>query len=277
MPNIIPKISALLLIGFIYTSCKKDDKPDPVKEANNLRVETLPPVLRAVKEKINTSSNGYYVALPALYDSTSKSYPLLISIHGTGQQGNGNSELPSILFDGVPHVVSTGKFPPSVQANGKDYSFIMLAPQFTRYPANVEIEATINYAKKHYRIDEKRIYLTGLSMGGAVSWDAGATYPSIIAAIVPISGVPKDSGNLKAKSIAQKGLPVWTFHNETDNVTNSLVTIKFVESVNSFTPIVAPKKTIFKAEGHDAWSQATNPDYREANMNIYEWMLQYSK
>lgn len=277
MPNILPKLYTFLLIGIVITSCKKDNKPDPRKEANNSRIETQSPVLRPVYQSSNTSSAGYYVGLPYLYDSTSKSYPLIVSVHGAGQQGNGNSNLPAVLYDGIPHVMSTGTFPPNFEINGQNYSFIVFAPQFSRYPANAEIEATINYAKKHYRVDPKRIYLTGLSMGGAVTLDAGAQYNSTIAALVPIAGVPKDDGNLKAKTIAQAGLPVWAFHNETDDVTNSIVTKNFIQSINSFSPVIAPKLTIFKAEGHNAWGQATNPSYKEGNMNIYEWMLQYSK
>jgi predicted peptidase len=278
MPNKIPKLYSILLLGLvIVSSCKKENKPDPRKEANNSRIETVAPELRAVYQSSNSSSSGYYVALPSLYDSTTKSYPLIVSIHGAGQQGNGGSNLPAVLFDGIPHVISAGNFPPNVQVNGQNYSFIVFAPQFTRYPANAEIEQTINFAKKNYRVDAKRIYLTGLSMGGAVSWDAGAQYNSLITAIVPISGVPKDDGNVKAKAIAQTGLPVWAFHNENDDVTNSIVTKTFVQSINSFSPVVAPKMTIFKAEGHNAWGQATNPAYKENNMNIYEWMLQYSK
>src|SRR5687768_14370151 len=278
MPNISPKLYPLLLIAAVVLgSCKKDNKPDPRKEANNSRIETQPPVLRPVHQSSNSSSAGYYVGLPYLYDSTSKSYPLILSIHGAGQQGNGNSNLPAILYDGIPHVLSAGTFPPNFTVNGQNYSFIVFAPQFSRYPANSEIEQTINYAKKHYRVDPKRIYLTGLSMGGAVSWDAGSQYNTTIAAIVPISGVPKDDGNVKAKTIAQTGLPVWAFHNENDNVTNSIVTKNYVQTVNSFSPVLAPKMTIFKAEGHDAWALATNPTYKEGNLNIYEWMLQYSK
>jgi predicted peptidase len=276
MPNILPRLTLLFLFGLIIGSCGKD-KVDPRKEANNSRIETIPPVLRPVYQSSNSSSAGYYIGLPYLYDSTSKSYPLIISIHGAGQQGNGASNLPSILYDGIPQVFSAGKFPANFEVNGNNYSFILMAPQFTRYPANSEIEATINYAKKHYRVDAKRVYLTGLSMGGAVSWDAGSQLNTTVAAIIPISGVPKDDGNLKAKTIAQSGLPVWAFHNENDDVTNSIVTKNYVQTVNSFNPVVPPKMTIFKAEGHNAWTLATSPQYKEGNMNIYEWMLQYSK
>jgi len=277
MLKYIPKLALLLSFGIVFISCGKDNKVDPVKEANNSRIETVPPVFKAVYESMNSSSGGYYLGLPYLYDSTSKSYPLLISIHGAGQLGNGTSNLPSILFDGVPRMVTAGKFPANFEVNGNNFSFIIIAPQFVRYPANVEIDAVIQFAKKHYRVDPKRIYLTGLSMGGAVSWDAGADYHAEIAAIVPISGVPKDDDHSKAKAIADSKLPVWTFHNQNDDVTNSIVTKEYVSLINSFSPAIPPKMTIFQAEGHDAWNQASNPEYRENNMNIYEWMLQYTR
>src|SRR5690349_1749047 len=141
MPSILPKHLLLLFSSILMlASCGKDDKPDPKKEANNSRIETQPPVLRAVYQSSNSSSGGYYIGLPYLYDSTTKSFPLLISIHGAGQQGNGNNlDLPSILYDGVPHLLSVGRFPANVESNGNNYSFIVMAPQFSRYPANVEI------------------------------------------------------------------------------------------------------------------------------------------
>jgi len=277
MLKFLPKLALLLSFGIVFIACKKDAKVDPRKEANNSRIETMPPVLSAVYQSSNSSSGGYYISLPYLYDSTSKSYPLLVSVHGAGQEGNGTANLPAVLFDGVPKVINAGNFPPNLEVNGQNFSFIVMAPQFSRYPANEEIEASIQYAKKHYRIDSRRVYLTGLSMGGAVSWDAGAQYSNEIAAVVPVSGVPKDDDHLKAKKIADTKLPVWTFHNETDDITSSVITKDYVKLINSFSPAIPPKMTIFQAEGHDAWTKATNPDYKENNMNIYQWMLQYSR
>jgi predicted peptidase len=278
--RILPKLAKVLLTGILFiafTGCKKDAEIDPRKEANNSRVEVVPPEIRAVTQPINSSVGGYYLSVPSLYDSTSKSFPLIVSLHGGLQTGNGTSNLPSILYDGLPKLLEGGNFPASFTVNGKNYSFIVLAPQFSRYPAASEILSIIHYAKKHYRIDPKRVYLTGLSMGGGVSWEAAAAYPSEIAAIVPIAGVPKDDDNSKAQSIVSNKMPVWTFHNENDDVVSSVFTKNYVEKINSFSPALPPKLTIFKAGGHDAWSHASDPEYREGGMNIYEWMLQYSK
>ncbi|MGE5944813.1 MAG: alpha/beta hydrolase-fold protein [Flavobacteriales bacterium] len=45
-------------------------------------------------------------------------------------------------------------------------------------------------AKSIYKPDEKRIYLTGHSMGGHGTWYLGATYPDKFAAIAPCAGYP---------------------------------------------------------------------------------------
>ena len=41
-------------------------------------------------------------------------------------------------------------------------------------------------SRNKYKIDPKRIYLTGLSMGGAGTWSLAAAHPERWAAIVPI-------------------------------------------------------------------------------------------
>lgn len=48
----------------------------------------------------------------------------------------------------------------------------------------------LNDAKKIYKPDENRIYLTGHSMGGHGTWYLGATYPDQFAAIAPCAGYP---------------------------------------------------------------------------------------
>jgi hypothetical protein len=37
------------------------------------------------------------------------------------------------------------------------------------------------------------------------------------------------------------------------------------------------KKTIFLVNGHDAWTTTYDPSYKENGLNVYEWMLQFSR
>jgi hypothetical protein len=54
-------------------------------------------------------------------------------------------------------------------------------------------------------------------------------------------------------------------------------TERFIDMIGTFNPAVPPHLTIFNVYGHDAWTTALNPGYRENGMNIYEWMLQFSR
>ncbi|MBE7171867.1 MAG: alpha/beta hydrolase [Williamsia sp.] len=260
----------------LLTACKKDKVKGPVPADDY--VETTPAIQAGVAVKINNAIGGFYAALPSYYSQTTKSYPLLVSIHGAGQSGNGNTQLPFLLNDGVAKVIAEKRFPPNFVVNGKNYAFIVLSPQFSKYPGVTEVESFIQYAKKKYRIDASRIYLTGLSMGGYVSSDMGAAYPKELAAIVPMAGV-SETGDLKAKAaaIAKNNLPAWYFNNNNDpSVPVSNVT-HFVTLINDNNPAIKPKTTIFDGVGHDCWTKATDPDYKENGMNIYEWMLQYKR
>ncbi|MBS1567069.1 MAG: hypothetical protein JST39_21990, partial [Bacteroidetes bacterium] len=58
---------------------------------------------------------------------------------------------------------------------------------------------------------------------------------------------------------------------------NISVSDNFIAWINAANPKVAPKRTIFTSNLHDAWTKAQDPNYKENGMNVYEWMLQYAK
>jgi predicted peptidase len=268
-----------IIYSFLFTilllSCNKEST-----NINDL-VETTPHVLKANFIAVNNSVRGFYSALPAHYEQTEKTYPLLVFLHGGGQTGNGDADLGKVLGEAVPELLKEKLFPPNFNVNGKNYSFIVLAPQFNELPKNPEILSFIEYAKQHYRVDATRIYLSGLSAGGVATSNFGAEYPSLLAAIVPMSGVSLWFDlEIKAKSIADGKLPVWAFHNSKDQSISITEVTQFLKLINDNRPAIPPKLTQFLAFGllnHDSWTRATDPTYHEDGMNIYEWMLQYSR
>jgi dienelactone hydrolase len=135
----------------------------------------------------------------------------------------------------------------------------------------------LNYAKANYRVDLSRIYISGLSMGGMIATDLGAGYASQIAAITPIAGVYFEGVPVKSQKIANGRLPVWAFHNKIDPQVTLDIPLYFISEINKNNPVIPPKLTIFNVFGHDAWDEALDPNYRENGMNMYEWMLQYSR
>lgn len=269
--------TALLLLQ-LFAGCSRDKEPAPAQPEV---FETAPPVFKPVIQKVNDLIGGYYQALPSKYAETNKKYPLLLFIHGGGQFGNGSYDLPLLLNEGIPQLLDEQKFPADFVVNGTHHSFIVLAPQFNKVPDNTAITSFLDYAKQHFRIDETRMYICGFSLGSRIVFDYSAAFANDLAAIVPISGAPNFLVNEKAKNIAMANLPVWAFHNKPDVLFSVQETKDFISTITSFNPVRTPRLTIFPDStgmlGHDAWSKATNPSYKENNMNIYEWMLQYKR
>lgn len=270
-------LTVLMLVAII--SCKKN-KSTP--EEPPTPAETQPPVLVPITMSIHDKIGGFYLAHPARYNETTTArYPLIVFIHGGGQYGNGSSDLPRMLTEGIPKLLKEKKFPPAFDYNGRQYSFIVVAPQFKNFPDNDAVDAMINHAKANYRIDTSRIYMLGFSLGGRVVCDYAAENASKLAAIVPISGVSSYELAAKAKTIAQAGVAGWGFHNRPDQVFYWQDTQEFVTQMNLADPGKSSRVTIFNdstgVQYHDAWTKATNPTYKEGGKNIYEWMLQFRK
>lgn len=279
-------LAAVVALAAVATSCRKDhvdvQANDPSTEAtvsaaakNNNVPETTAPVVKAVTNSVGNVS-GYIAGLPARYDSTTKNYPLLVFVHGMGQLSGANAKLSSILELGVSKLLQQQQFPASFTVKGQASSFIVAAPQFTQWATAQDLNAFIDHLVETYRIDASRIYVAGLNMGGALAWEFAGAYPSKVAAIVPIAG-PSWNDEKRASAIASNGIGVWAFHNADDKVVPSAISKQIVDKVNSLNPATAAKLTLFTSIEHDAWTKATDPNYKENGLNIYEWMLQYSK
>lgn len=260
-------IGILMLATFI--SCKKD-----ISDGDDLVPETLPAIQTAVSKTINANCAGYYQALPARYDSSSKKYPLIVFIHGIGELGNGTTDLKNMLRAGLPKLINKKGFPPDFVVGGKHFSFVVISPQFKNWPGPDDVHGVVQYAKKNFRIDTTRIYVTGLSMGGGVTWEYSAKYGASLAAVVPICG-GSSPDNKRAQQIASFNLPVWAFHNEDDATVPVSFTRDYVSKINSHKPAVLAKATIWATGGHDSWTKAYDPAYKENGLNMYAWMLGY--
>ncbi len=223
------------------------------------------------------NSGGYYEYLPSGYNASSQSYPLIVFVHGIGELGSGSAaDLPKLLncWNALPRLIANGQFPASFNVGGQQQGFLVLSPQFKAWPSASDINNVINYAVQNYRVNQNRIYVTGLSMGGGATWDFAAAYPTRAAAVVPICGATWPDLT-KARAIAAAKLPVWATHNESDPTVTSSYTKDWVSNIVNNGGNA--KKTIYPTSGHDAWTKTYDPSYRENNLNIYEWMLQFQK
>ena len=74
------------------------------------------------------------------------------------------------------------------------------------------LKAILDQVMAEFAVDEQRIYLTGLSMGGFGTWSMAMDYPNLFAAIALICG-----GGLSEFLAIIKDVPVRAFHGAEDS------------------------------------------------------------
>lgn len=119
----------------------------------------------------------------------------------------------------------------------------------------------------HVRIDERRVYLTGISYGGYGTWYLAAKHPELWAAIAPICGAADPA---IAPRLARPELPIWMFHGGRDPF------IKADWSYPLFNALEAAghrsvRFTVFEDLGHNCWDRVY------ASFDLYQWFLQQQR
>jgi dienelactone hydrolase len=272
---------------FFLSSCQKDLVVSPAESiqaetissdatsANNA-IETARPLWTSVVANVNSNVAGYWQGVPAKYNTTTKKYPLILFIHGIGELG---TKLSRMNCCGLPHHMRNNTFPANFNVGGANYSFIVIAPQFKNRPNAAQMQSVIDYARRKWRIDETRIYVTGLSMGGGSTWDYSAVYGQNAAAIVPVCGGTKPSTSMAA-SIAAKNLPIWGLYSTADKVVPAQWGRDFITWIDSRNSKYASqtKLTVWTDVSHNStWGRAFNPVTKVDGYNIYAWMLLHKR
>lgn len=200
----------------------------------------------------DTASGEALVALPDGYDAAlDRPWPLLLFLHGAGERGD---SLAAVGIHG----------PLKERREGRDLPFVIVAPQVPaggRWTVG-RVAAALDDALARYRIDERRVYLTGLSMGGFGTWEAITRMPERFAAAVPICG-----GGLPLGAEAARGVPVWAFHGAMDTVVPVEASVGMVRALRAAGGDV--RFTVYPDAGHDSWTETY------ANPEVYDWLLRH--
>lgn len=219
--------------------------------------------------KITSSNIAYLEYLPQDYHNNSDDYPVVISLHGIKERGTTSND-PALLKSSVWKVANVGL--PKYVKYGAHYPFILISPQlkesFGTWPASY-VMSVVEHVKRTLRVDARRIYITGLSLGGFGVWTTIAAYPGAFAAALPIC--PGGNALSKACAIAAENVAVWGFHGDKDYVASYMITLKMINAMNACNPRPSPlaKATIFPGLGHIIWDKV----YRETN--ALNWMLTF--
>jgi predicted peptidase len=124
----------------------------------------------------------YRIMLPRNYDP-SKQYPLFIFLHGMGERGTDNER--QLIF-GANLFKS--------DSISKKYPAIVVFPQcptgsfWVNNDVQVVLKGLIDDVIRTHGVDQRRIYIAGLSMGAYGTYETVANNPGMFAAAIPISG-----------------------------------------------------------------------------------------
>lgn len=204
------------------------------------------------KEIYDSELNFPYVEYAP--ETIKENLPLIVFMHGAGERDHGNG-LSVADKHGFNKVFQDG-----------NYEFIYLVPQIpstTFWGAKQEsIISFIKNAIKKYKVNENRVYLTGVSMGGCATWQTAMSAPELFAAIVPMCGIgyPWNANVLN--------MPIWVFHGADDKAVSVTNSDQIVEVLTQNGKNV--KYTRYDGVGHNCWDYA-------CNLETLNWMLSQSK
>jgi len=155
---------------------------------------------------------NYLLYAPAAYTKDpTRRWPLIVFLHGSGERGTD-----PLLVEAQPL--------PKTLATTTSFPAVVLSPQlpppYFGWSDVIEpVDALVQQIEMRYRIDPRRVYLTGLSLGGFGTWRYGLQHPARFAALVPIAGgYVQGSSEIPHDICVLRRTPIWAFHGSADTI-----------------------------------------------------------
>jgi predicted peptidase len=196
---------------------------------------------------------AYCVYVPP-HHPAGEALPLILFLHGSGERGD----------DGF-HQTEFG-LPAAIRRCGVRPRALIVMPQcragqtWSDDMARMALRC-VEQTAREYKVDPERLYLTGLSLGGAGTWLIGAALADRFAALVPVCGF---GGTEDAEKLAR--VPIWAFHGARDEAVPVAQSRDMVAAIRRVGGQV--KYTEYPDLGHSCWDAAyTDPE-------LYRWLFQ---
>ena len=200
----------------------------------------------------------YWLYLPLDYEkaAAAEGAPLFLFLHGAGERGSEPKDIVQVKVHGPPKLLDNPEFQ-------KHWPCVTVSPQckkgFAWSPKQITL--LLDAVEKKYKIDKKRTYISGISMGGFGTWMMLQANPKRFTAAAPICGGAKPEW---APDLVD--IPIWTFHGNKDLA----VPWRFSETIVDTVRKAGGRKIIFTVyeDGvHDVWTRTYD------NQLLYDWMF----
>jgi predicted peptidase len=223
-------------------------------------------------------SVGYRYLLHVPVEATyapRKRWPLLLFLHGIGERGTSPW---AVAKNGPPRLLAgrtkrRGAFRrhSDAAADLLAENFIVVSPQCPKGEVwdSDTLLALLDEVGAQHRVDPRRVYLTGLSMGGFGTWALAVRHPERFAAAAPVcgGGLPLGIVSLPPKrKAALRRLPFWVFHGAKDRIVPLAASEQMVGALTE-NGVRHVKFTVYPEACHDSWTETY------ANPRLYEWLL----
>lgn len=237
------RVLSLLLAAVLLSLCTLCVSAADVKETEKRVFENADTVL------------PYRLVLPENYDGT-KSYPMLVFLHGAGERGNDNElqlfHCVQYLADNLPECIIVA---PQCPVNNQwvDTPWANGAYSIEAVPESNELKAVIELLdalQEEFNVDSDRIYASGISMGGFGAWDLMMRHNDYFAAGVLVCG----GGDL-SQAEALKDTPLFVFHGDADTavpVSGSRDTVQAIKDAGG----ELVQYVEYAGAGHGIWNDA---------------------
>lgn len=202
-----------------------------------------------------------------------QAYPLMLFLHGVGERGTDNRKQ---LANGANELAKQEirrKHPcfivaPQCPGDAKwaDFDWTITTrkmPEKPYAPLVMAMELTDTLANE-LPVDKRRIYITGLSMGGFGVWDAIQRWPDRFTAAIPVCG-----GGDVDQAPKLRNLPIWAFHGSLDLIVPTSRTLSMIDAIKAAGG--SPKVTTYPMVGHICWIWAYS------DPNVADWLFSQKK
>lgn len=200
---------------------------------------------------------GYWLYTP---ENATDNMPLIVYLHGGSGSG---SDLSLVISGSLPLFLTDGSV--------KNIPAYVLMPQCpnskTWEQIGTSVKELIDKIVTDKKINNKKVSLTGHSLGGSGTWNMGATYASFFCCMAPLSG-----SVYTANAANYIGIPVWAFVGSADTVVDPASSQTIVPAINNLGGNAQIK----------IYSGATHFDvpalvYKDATVDLLNWMINKTK
>jgi len=260
-------------IGAITYQWKEGRFTADVHFGANMPVTPLRDIHGRFKAISGEAEYGYLLYLPENFDPA-REYPTILFLHGIGERGSNPADL-------IPY----GPF--QYILGGNELDMIIIAPQVEKEnhwvedPNEGEVDTQmkrlslfLDQMKQKYPIDESRIYLTGLSMGGRGTYKLACYLPDTFAAVAACcgrAGVREEPYHFFYDLSKMADQPVWLIHGLADTTVDANHSLAAMDRLLSLNEEGNFRLTLYPGVGHASYDII----YRDPA--LYTWLSQWRR